>query len=313
MPVLECDMEQTLADSIDEELWFGIDDSEAADQAAAESLAASVARITGLKPFPDVARQLMVVLDSSDWDIRKVAQLMSSDPSLAGLVLRVANSTFYGGGRKSGDIREAVMKIGGAKLRELVIGIATLNLLGGRGRKARLVRDHCAATAALAKIIAGVVGEVPGDLFLAGLLHDAGKILLMDSGDFDYKNDPTSHDENPCSENLPPREREALGFDHAVLGGHVLRAWGIPEPVPRLVAWHHQPVRAWEEGGQVAQQLAILRLADRLSSTLDEPWDHAMLADTTDAQWAGVERATLQRMDRMLRAASEEALSIFHV
>ncbi len=306
-------MDTTLTDSIDEALWFGTDDSEAADQAAAESLAASVARITGLKPFPDVARQLMTILDSPDWDIRKVSQLMSSDPSLAGLVLRVANSTFYGGGRKSADIREAVMKIGGARLRELIIGIATLNLLGGRGRKARKVRDHCAVTAALAKILAGVTGEVPGDLFLAGLLHDAGKILLMDSGDYDYKSDARSHDDNPCSESLPAREREALGFDHAVLGGHVLKAWGIPDPVPRLVAWHHQPVRAWEEGGQVARQLGLLRLADVLSATLEQPWDHDLLADTTDAQWAGLDASTLRRVDRMLRNASEEALSIFTV
>ena len=306
-------MEQTLADSIDEALWFGTDDSEAADQAAAESLAASVARITGLKPFPDVARQLMIALDSPDWEIRKVAQLMSSDPSLAGLVLRVANSTFYGGGRKSGDIRESVMKIGGAKLRELVIGIATLNLLGGRGRKARKVRDHCAVTAALAKILAGVAGEVPGDLFLAGLLHDSGKILLMDSGDYDYKQDARDADEDACSESLPARERDALGFDHAVLGAHVLKAWGIPDPVPRLVAWHHQPVRAWDEGGQVARQLGLLRLADRLSATLEQPWDHEALAETADARWAGIELATLRRMDRMLRNASEEALSIFTV
>jgi len=305
-------MEQTLADSIDEELWFGLDDTDAADRAASESLAASVARITGLKPFPAVARQVVAELDSNEWSVRRVANMMGNDPSLAGMVLRVANSSFYGGGRVSADIREAVMKVGGAKLREMVMGVATLQLLGGRGRLARKFRDHCAGTAAIAKTLASVVEEDAGNLFLAGLLHDSGMLLLMDSGDFDYR----AHKEQLCSASQPAEERRQLGFDHAVLGGHVLRAWGIPEPVPRLVAWHHQPVRAWSEGGQVARQLGILRLADQLCVHMDDTEgdvrpDFEMLGSTPDAGWAGLDQYKLKRVWRILTSARKEALSVF--
>ena len=65
-------------------------------------------------------------------------------------------------------------------------------------------------------------------------------------------------------------ERKILGYDHAVLGGHVLVDWKIPDPVPKVVAWHHQPGRAYAAGGDTALMVAILRLADRIDHRIVE-------------------------------------------
>lgn len=303
--------EDDLFDGIDEELWFGIDDGESADDAAARSLAAEVARITGLKPFPAVAKRVAMELSSPDWSTHRVATMMESDPSLAGTLLKIANSTFYAAnGRTSQDVREAVVKIGGQRVRELVMGLATLQLLNGRGRLARKCRDHCAGTAAISRVLAGVVGIAPGSLFVAGLLHDAGRLLLMESGEIEYdKLDRLAKDA------VPLEERRILGFDHAVLGGHVLKAWGMSAPVPKLVAWHHHPARAWSEGGEVATQVAVLRLADHICDVMENPeLDDALwktLANGPEGEWSGLSEHRVSTLWRMLEGARSETLAIF--
>jgi hypothetical protein len=70
-------------------------------------------------------------------------------------------------------------------------------------------------------------------------------------------------------------ERKLFGFDHAVLGAHVLKAWNIPEPVPRVIAWHHSPARALQDT-VLAGMVETLRLADMLAYLL--PMDDARLA-----------------------------------
>jgi HD-like signal output (HDOD) protein len=305
------DAQDTFLDGIDEELWFGLDDGEAADEAAAESLAAEVARITGLKPFPAVAKRIVAELASDDWSTARVATMMESDPSLAGMVLRISNSTFYAAnGRTSQDVREAVVKIGGDRVRELVMGLATLQLLKGRGRLARQCRDHCAGTAAISRVLAGVVGIPPGSLFVAGLLHDAGRMLLMESGEIDYL-----ALEKLAKEEAPLEERRLLGFDHAVLGGHVLAAWGMMDPVPKLVAWHHHPARAWASGGELATQVAVLRLADHICDAMEDPEgkgdDWRALAHGPDREWSGLSEHRISTLWRMLEGARAETLAIF--
>jgi HD-like signal output (HDOD) protein len=79
------------------------------------------------------------------------------------------------------------------------------------------------------------------------------------------------------------REREFLGYDHAVLGGHVLAKWGLPDPVPKVVAWHHQPARAYQQGGPVAVLVAVLRIADVIDTLVcsDKPIDSVTLKRLT--------------------------------
>jgi HD-like signal output (HDOD) protein len=67
-------------------------------------------------------------------------------------------------------------------------------------------------------------------------------------------------------------ERRIVGYDHAVLGGHVLKQWKLPDVVARAVAWHHQPGRAYANGGDEAILVAIIRVADRI--------DHALVRGT---------------------------------
>src|SRR5262249_40391562 len=65
-------------------------------------------------------------------------------------------------------------------------------------------------------------------------------------------------------------ERRLVGYDHAVLGGHVLKQWKLPHAVAMAVAWHHQPGRAYAAGGDEALLVAIVRIADRIDHAIME-------------------------------------------
>jgi len=305
-------MDGVLADSIDEMLWFGEDDPAHADRAASESLAASVARISGLKPLPVVVQKVLAELSNPDWSSQTVSEQVASDPSLASMVLRLANSSFYSRGAKLTDIHQAINRLGGTKLRELVVGAAAMSLIEGRTQRALDLRDHCAGTAAVAREVALLVRADPSVAFLAGLLHDMGQLLMLETDEIDYE---TIDEANAVSdEALPAAERWELDFDHAVLGGHVLKEWGIPEPLPQLVAWHHQPVRAYEtDDAEVTTAVCVLRVADRISECLQhgEEVDVRGLAQSADGQAIGIRASALMGAMDTFAEARSEALSLF--
>jgi len=305
-------MDCVLADSIDEELWFGEDDPAHADRAASESLAASVARISGLKPLPVVVQKVLAELARPEWSAHEVSEMVASDPSLASMVLRLANSSFYSRGVPLSSVPHAITRLGGGKLRELVVGVAAMSLVDGHTRRALALRDHCAGTAAVARELAVLVRADSSVAFLAGLLHDMGRLLMLETGEIDYE---TIAEANAVSdEALPAAERYQLDFDHAVLGGHVLKVWGIPEPVPQVVAWHHQPVRAYEaENDEITTLVGVLRVADRMCECFeaDEPIDARALAKGADGATIGLRASTiLGAIDRIGEARSE-ALALF--
>ena len=138
-----------------------------------------------------------------------------------------------------------------------------------------------------------------------------GKLLLLDTGEIQYDQLPEAAHAN--DEGLAAAERALCAFDHAVLGGHVIKAWGPPEPLPQLVAWHHQPIRAYDEDGDLPALVCLLRLGDRLAEHLDantDP-DFAAIARTSDATWLGADAADLEALWPRLAGARAEAVAVF--
>jgi hypothetical protein len=134
-------------------------------------------------------------------------------------------------------------------------------------------------------------------MFTSGFLHDIGKLMLLDTEGDTYG--ALIDAERGAIDAHHLAERAQYGYDHAVLAGHVLSAWNIPDPIPRVVAWHHSPARAYEAGGMVGAMVAAVRLADSLSAALGEEdtttaitriarGDSAAYLDVSEAQLAAM-------------------------
>jgi HD-like signal output (HDOD) protein len=273
-----------VAESILEELWFGDEDPDRPRAQAEQSFAAEVARIQGLRPFPVAAEKLIRVLSNPDFKKTDVVAVMESDPSLAARTLAVANSPLFRGQSACRTIEQALVRLGARNLRDVAIGVSAMSMFADAKGIGQVFRDHSVGVGATVRMLAGLAfPRESSTLFLAGLLHDVGKLLLLQTGELAYDDAETTGDDGHLL------ERTRLGYDHAVLGGHVMKLWRIPDPIAKVVAWHHQPARALGEGGDVGLMVALLRAADRIDHALQE--GRELDADLTrnigeDASWS---------------------------
>jgi putative nucleotidyltransferase with HDIG domain len=303
-----------LSESILEELWFGEDDAQAIDAQAAASFAAVMADLEGLRPFSDVARRVMDEVSNPNFEVGRLQTIIDQDPALATKVLRLANSAAFRPREACGSIRQAIMVLGARTLGELAMSLSMMAIFPDSGKLGRAVRDHCATTGALVRFLALHRENAGSASYIAGLLHDFGKLLMLQAQPDQYLKLHGEELREPDAVHV--HEREVLGFDHAVLGAHMLEKWGLPDPIPKALAWHHQPTRAYTAGGTVALLVALIRLAERIEhllKTTADPSDEDLerLAATTDCQYVAFKARDLRKAWNDLRTVYREATQLF--
>jgi putative nucleotidyltransferase with HDIG domain len=262
-----------------------------------------------------VVQELVAYIGRPDFKVEKVRQMIESDPALASRIMRVANSVAFRAYEPCTSVANAIVRIGTTNLAHLSMAMAAMTLfkdLGGIGMR---IRDHCAGTAAVARELAFRMGRsvVSSKVLLAGLLHDIGKLLMIQTGDRDYV---ALINEDLSPNTAHKREMQWPGFDHAMLGGHVLARWNLPEPLPQIVACHHQPQSIQGKAGVVPMAIATLRLADAIDWLLAQPQNPdpivlKNLARSPDGAHAGFGEDTLNELWDDLRTARAEARSLF--
>jgi putative nucleotidyltransferase with HDIG domain len=251
--------------AVDEELWFGEDDDKEAESRAAASLAAVGARIVGAKPFPIAARRLDELTRTPNARIEQVVNVLESDPALSARLLRLVNSAGYGLKVRCSSVRHAAVLVGTRRLNQVATTAAILDLFDGTNGLGQELLEHAAIVGSLCRYWAVHLGLPHDELFTCGFLHDIGKLMLLDSERDRYGELLQEYGDQPDRIHLA--ERRMFGFDHAVLGAHVLAAWNIPEPVPRVIAFHHAPGRALQDT-VLGAMVQTLRLGDLLAYTL---------------------------------------------
>lgn len=284
--------------AIDEELWFGSpgDDKEL-EERASQSMAAVAARVLGAKPFPAAARKLEELTRAGGAKIEQVVGVLESDPGLSMRLLRLVNSAGYALRVRCTSVRHAAALVGMRRLHQLATTAAVLDLFETGNPAVKSLLNHAAVVGAFCRYLAVHVDLAPDELFTCGFLHDIGKLMLVDAEGAPYLDLVAQAGESPDALHL--LEQEKFGFDHAVLGAHVLKNWRIPNPVPRVVAWHHNVARALQADPAIAAMVQALRLADQLSylvRTHTEVDGIAVAAQSPAATYLGVSEAQLSNM-----------------
>ncbi len=306
-----------VADAVRMELWFGDADPRHADLEASRSMAAAAAKAAGLKPFPEVAQRALGLLADVEAPAAKIARVVAEDTALAAGLLRVANSALYRPTTPIASVQDAVVRLGLGTVREIVAAVATMGLFADASGLAHAIRNHSAAVAALARVFGTEWGAKGVDgIFLAGLIHDVGKLLTMQVKELDYATLAPETRSKP--DECHVHERALLGYDHAVLGAQVLTHWKLQTELSQVVAWHHQPGRAYAAGGIVGLSVALVRLSDQLEYKLAEsiepdPAFCEALAMEGAAAYAGFSAHHLIAMWPKLVLVREEALASFGV
>ena len=297
---------------IDEELWYGASSDEVAEAEASKSMAARMGRIVGAKPFPAAAHRLSQITQDPNCQMDEVVSVLESDPALSARLLRLVNSVGFSLRTACTSVRHAAALVGTEKLHQVASTAAILDMYESGGEVARDLLEHATVVGTLCRYLAFHFGLPPDELFTCGFLHDIGKLMLLDTEGKDYlellgteaRDFDLTHIE----------ERKRYGFDHALLAGHVLAAWNIPHPVPKVVAWHHHVTRAYAESTTISQMVSTLRLADAMSYALrreDTQTQVENLARMEAASYMDISEGQLAAMWDEVKALTERARAIF--
>lgn len=191
--------------------------------------------------------------------------LAEFDPALAIHVLRQVNSVRFRRGAATDCLDQAGVRMGSVSMRQSVEeAINTSTPL--RDPFAKAIRDYSVRVATSTRAVIRVLNLGDAErAFFAAVVRDVGRLLLIQSGLVDYSELPSDL-ESPVKLGL--WERKQLGYDHARLGWHALSVWGIPEPIPTVVAWHHQVGRALFIGGDIGRLVALTRVGELITETI---------------------------------------------
>lgn len=195
-------------------------------------------------PLPEVFLALRRAAANPMSSMADLARIVSTDPSLATYVLRLANSALYGRQDRVETVERAIGCIGLAEIETMALGAAFAQAFKEPPRPELLSMPHFWRHAVSVGLLAGALADkVPGGtrdrFFVAGLVHDMGRLLLAIAEPELAGLALGRTREQGCS--LDGAERSVLGFDHAVLGGRVCGKWQLPDSLGEAVAWHHDP------------------------------------------------------------------------
>ena len=296
----------------EEDVWFGGGDDRDAEERAEQSVAALGARIVGAKPFPIAARRLEELTRNPKARLEQVVSVLETDPGLSVRLLRLVNSAGYGMKVRVTSVRHAAVLVGTRRLHQVATTAAILDLFETNNETAVELLEHATVVGSLCRYLAVHLGLPHDELFTCGFLHDIGKLMLLDTEGEKYAELVRAYGGAP--DQLHIHERRTFGFDHALLGAHVLRAWNIPDPVPKVVLYHHQPARALQDT-LLSSMVHTLRLADMMSYALVLDSDQEGIAIVTEseaAQYLEISEPQLAAMWGDLRALADRSRARSH-
>ena len=202
--------------------------------------------IRQLPPFPATVNKVMEIcrdVNTSPTDLTKVISL---DPVLTGKVMQLVNSAYFGISREIISPFRAVVMLGMNTVKNLVLGATVMGAFGTRKNFRALNMDmfwkHSLGVGVIAKLIAQkrkIDKKLLEGYFIAGLLHDIGKIPLNSKFSDEYLTIIGTPENEP--QPLFISEKQILGIDHAYVGNLIAEKWKLGEEISDTISYHHAP------------------------------------------------------------------------
>lgn len=206
-----------------------------------------VNRIEKFPALPHIISLVLKKIDDPRSSIADITRTLSADEGLVANVLKLANSAYYGFPRRIVSVTEAVVILGLNTLKSLIYTTLAKNVLGKEVKGYALDRGelwrHSVACGIICREIArkNRLGDIEA-YFVAGLLHDIGKVILGEYLEEEYEEIVKRVSESSQPFNII--EREILGFDHAEVGGLLAKKWNLPEFLVEAIRYHHNPEKS---------------------------------------------------------------------
>ncbi len=222
-----------------------------------------------LPTLPEVLIKLNQIIAEPESSADDVAKVISTDPSVSTNILRIVNSAYYGLQVRVSSINLAVSIMGFSMTKKVALKAAVFSMFARR--KENKCKQFDPAAFWKHSIFTGVAAKVLGaeskrfrdhhgeDLYICGLLHDIGKIIMLESEEQRYNQVL----EQAAQSGRPELdvETEVLGYNHADVGSVLAIKWFLPEDLTIAIRYHHAP-----RADPFQKSLSsLIHLADRLA------------------------------------------------
>ncbi len=257
--------------------------------------------------------RLFAATQDENCSIDDITSIIKHDQAIAVRLVSVANSSAFGYRGKIDSIEQAVLLLGMNLVRSIALGVAMFTLIPLPGQQLENLWGHSYAVALLSESIAQRrKGSPNGTAFLAGLLHDIGRIVIMTLNKEAYSEQILSTG-SVVGSALLAAERNFFQCDHATAGGWFLDSLNFPQDITASCANHHS---SQPEGLTCSEDIYVY-LAEGLTGYSEQP-----TAMRGDGQWTdkheaffytcGFNQDDLVTFTEFLTAHTEDIASFFH-
>ena len=213
--------------------------------------------------LPATVTKLMKITRDPESSAKDIMETILPDQSLCFTILKIANSALFGRPKKVDSIQMAVAVLGFNEVQNIAITKALVNSFNSIDEKYKPFVDkfweHSFVCGIAARIIAQDLQIASDVASMGGLIHDVGKLVMLETLDDDY--DIQHWMTNFTNETMFQEEYKAFSFTHDQIGGQLMKEWCFPDSLITAVANHHNPNNASDE-----KALAyVVQLADFLS------------------------------------------------
>ncbi len=225
---------------------------------------ALIKKIEQIPTLPAISQKVLETLRDEDAPMDKIARLIEQDQALAVNVLKIANSSFYGCLSTVSSIDHALVVLGMKEIKSILLGFSVHNFFSNHQAKKRFDHEKFWRHGIICSQVAKLLGRqfrIQNDstLFLIGLIHDIGKIVVDQylQEDFEQIIDHISAGKTTFS----TAEKAVLGVTHYQIAAKLLKQWQFPNNVIMPVLYHHAP---WYDKNHEMSSIIIF-LANKLT------------------------------------------------
>jgi len=236
-----------------------------------------------LPSLPAIFRLVSEQLDDHGYSLEQIGNTLQNDPAITTRILKLVNSSYYGLPGQVTSVTLAVNLLGRERCKHVLIGSVLDGVFEDGENPAFSIQEfwqHSIKTALIARQLAGYTDgiEEPEAMFTAGLLHDIGKLLLIER----FPEEMLAAEETMIRRRIDELSAEIsqVGLTHTAVGEALMQHWGLPDILVECARYHHETVH----DGPNRRATHLVYLANRLSAYVPPLDDSETLAILDDIE-----------------------------